>query len=192
MKEYVYETTRGIIEHFDEKDLKYLTRFQEKPEGIVEEILVPFGIDNGPSVILHYVSGPGPKDLHIGIPGLLNGISKLSSDRRERLMEAINTINCRVRYLNLHPRNDAICASLSVPRSIDVWKIGPIAFECLGRTVSILDDEYSLISAAVYTDDPLALSGGELLHRMLEARHDLHENCGQTSEDEDSDTEVDN
>lgn len=143
MNEYEYKTTNLIADYFDENCVPY----RVCKRGEIEEVVVEFRVESGPSMQIHYVNGDDDNDLAV----LLKLINKVPSDKRIQMLEACNTLNKKKNHVCffLNDDND-ILISYDFLLSMTDESIGAAAHEILLRAKFVLDDHYRELMKALY------------------------------------------
>ena len=144
--ECIYAASRRIVEVLDRVGIKPRVFNTET----VEEVVVGFPIEGGPSVALKFVSFSQDFDVHCRLDGL---VRKIPEEKRLPILEACNMLNEDYRFLKFGLDSDG-----DVYVSYDFLKAsytctGEMAFELVRRTFSILDDAYPVLMRALYVND---------------------------------------
>lgn len=168
----MYNPIRLLTESFDAHGLKYQVFEREQ----IQDIHVPFGINNGPFVDVRYISLNRGNDISVRIMNLAN---KVPQEKRIKVLEAINILNNKYRFLkfNMDPENN-VHVEYDLPVSTGDDSLGEMAFEVFIRTMQILNDGYILIAKALYSNDDDSLSaaktdsGAKDLLKLLKDNHD--------------------
>ena len=168
----MYNAIKLLDETFAARNLHYTIKETDR----YQEIDVPFGIQNGPSVILRYLSFDRGNDITILIPNLVN---RVPAEKRFALLEALNEINRHFRYLKffLDPKNNLDVQSDFLEHTGDE-SLGEMGYEIFVRTHQIMDEVYPMIAKALYApDEKLPEQKKEAeekkdLLRILEENHD--------------------
>lgn len=181
MKKYEFNATNHIAETFEKHDVK----FQVINMHGQEEVLAGFSVENGPKVIMKFISRDNDNDVAARIFGL---VSNTPNEKHTRIMEACNILNRKVRFMKFYVDTDGdINVEYDFPVCAGDDCIGEMAFEIFIRSMRILDAEYELFTKALYTAEELKDDEGgrsmpaELLHRLeefqkrLESRIQEHE-----------------
>lgn len=181
MKKYEFNATNHIAETFEKHDVK----FQVINMHGQEEVLAGFSVDNGPKVIMKFISRDNDNDVAARIFGLVSNTPK---EKRARVMEACNILNRKVRFMKFYVDTDGdINVEFDSPVSSGDDCIGEMMFEIFIRSMRILDTEYEIFTKALYTDEELKTEEGghsmpdelrrrlEELQKRLESRIQEHE-----------------
>ena len=88
----MYNSIRLLTESFDAHGLKYQTTEKEQ----IQDIRVPFGINNGPSVDVIFISSHQKNDISMRVINLTN---KVPREKRINILETINILNHKYRFL---------------------------------------------------------------------------------------------
>ena len=168
MKKYEFNATNHIAETFEKHDVK----FQVINMHGQEEVLAGFSVDNGPKVIMKFISRDNDNDVAARIFGLVSNTPK---EKRPRVMEACNILNRKVRFMKFYVDTDGdINVEYDFPVRAGDDCIGEMAFEIFIRSMRILDAEYAIFTKALYTDEELKDDEGghsmpdELLRKLEE------------------------
>ncbi|MBQ8150885.1 MAG: YbjN domain-containing protein [Clostridia bacterium] len=136
----IHTATRAIQQTFDEKGVKY--RIDER--GEVSSVEAGFTIENGPNVIIRFISTDDDNDVAIRVLQLL----KVTDAKRDSMLTAINQLNDKFRFLkfvmddngNVSVENDlCLCAE----------NVGDICFEIFVRSLKIIKDAYPVLMRAL-------------------------------------------
>ena len=143
----MFNTISLLVEAFNAHGLKYHLSETEQ----YQEIHVPFGIRNGPFVDMRFISSNRGNDTSVRIMNLVN---KVPEERRFRVLEACNTMNCKYRFLkfNMDKDND-VHVEYDLPVNTGNECLGEMAFEIFLRTMQILNEGYITIARALYMPD---------------------------------------
>lgn len=149
MKTYEFNATNRIVETFERNDLKFhVTNVNGR-----EQVLAGFSVDNGPNVVMKFISRDDDNDVAARIFGLVSNTPK---EKRFRVMEACNILNRKIRYLKFYLDIDGdINVEYDFPLRSSDDCIGEMAFEIFIRTMKILDAEYEIFIKALYTNEDL-------------------------------------
>jgi len=145
----MFNAIRLLDETFSAHGLKY--QIHETDE--YQEVQAFFGIKNGPSVAVRFISKNQGNDLMVRIMGLVN---EAPAEKRYRIMEACNQLNNQYRFLKfvMAPDN-SINVEYDIPASTGDACLGEMAFETIVRMMQILNVGYSRLAKALYADDEL-------------------------------------
>lgn len=168
----MFNAIKLLDEAFAAQNLHYTIRETEK----YQEIDVPFGIQNGPSVILRFISFDRGNDIVIVISKLVNNVP---DEKRLILLEALNEMNCKFRFLkfSLDPENN-LNVQYDFLQNTEDNGLGVMGYEIFIRTVQILNVGYPMIAKALYTpDEKLQEQNKEVeekrdLLKILDENHD--------------------
>ncbi len=133
--------TYAIQQSFDEKGIKY--RVTEVEESSVVE--AAFGIDNGPSVTVRFISRDDDNDVAIRIFDLI----KVTEDKRSNVLTAINQINNQYRYLKF-VINDKGGVNAENDLYMRTDNVGEICVEMFIRCMQILKKAYPILMHAIW------------------------------------------
>ena len=180
----LHKATRLICENLEEKGIKFVA--EEKAQNRTSSVLVPFAVKNGPVVYAKFISRDEDNDVSFRIYGLLTGIPE---EKRVRLMETCNRLNFRIRYLKFTIDNDGdINAEFDFPMNVPDDALGDVADEMVARSKSILDEVYSTLIRARFTDGEPEEEDDEaesFLRRMMREAAEAAD--GEDEDDEDGD-----
>lgn len=167
----MYHSIHLLTEAFDAHELKY----QVFEQGQIQDIRVPFGINNGPFVDVRYISFNRGNDIAVRVMNLAN---KVPQETRMKVLEAINLLNNKYRFIkfNMDPENN-VHVEYDFPTCSGDESLGEMGFEVFVRIMQILNDGYILIAKALYSNDDLPsaeknASGSEDLLKLLKDNHD--------------------
>ena len=154
-----YHATQLIVKAFQEKKI----RFRVEQLGRQEEIQAGFQVDCGPFVTVRFISLDDDNDVAIRALGIVGGVPK---EKRLRLLEACNEINCKRRFLKfVLDRDGDVNVEYDFLMRADDGCIGEMACEVFAITMHLIDKDYPLLMKAIYTDEPVC---GEENLRMRE------------------------
>ena len=138
-----------------------------------EEVLAGFSVDNGPKVIMKFISRDNDNDVAARIFGL---VSNTPREKHPRVLETCNILNRKIRYMKFYLDNDGdINVEYDFPVKSSDECIGEMAFEIFIRTMQILDAEYEIFTKALYTDEKLEAEDESLDESDEEADVDITE-----------------
>ena len=163
-----YHATQLIVKAFQEKKI----RFRVEQLGRQEEIQAGFQVDCGPFVTVRFISLDDDNDVAIRALGIVGGVPK---EKRLRVLEACNEINCKRRFLKfVLDRDGDVNVEYDFLMRADDGCIGEMACEVFAITMHLIDKDYPLLMKAIYTDEPVC---GEENLRMRErmAAADCHQ-----------------
>ena len=143
MKKYEFNATNLIAKTFEEREMKFhvVNMYGH------EEVLAGFHVDNGPKVIMKFISRDNDNDVAVRIFGLVNA----PTEKRGRVMEACNMLNRKIRFMKFYVDTDGdINVGYDFPVRASDDCIGEMAFEIFVRTMQILNQEYELFNKALY------------------------------------------
>jgi len=154
-----YHATQLIVKAFQEKKI----RFRVEQLGRQEEIQAGFQVDCGPFVTVRFISLDDDNDVAVRALGIVGGVPK---EKRLRLLEACNEINCKRRFLKfVLDRDGDVNVEYDFLMRADDGCIGEMACEVFAITMHLIDKDYPLLMKAIYTDEPVC---GEENLRMRE------------------------
>ena len=154
-----YHATQLIVKAFQEKKI----RFRVEQLGRQEEIQAGFQVDCGPFVTVRFISLDDDNDVAIRALGIVGGVPK---EKRLRVLEACNEINCKRRFLKfVLDRDGDVNVEYDFLMRADDGCIGEMACEVFAITMHLIDKDYPLLMKAIYTDEPVC---GEENLRMRE------------------------
>ncbi len=161
MKGHRCNATKLIVRTFEEKGVDF------EVECILdsEQVIVTLPIKCGPDVIERFVSVDDDNDISVVVSGLLNNTPK---EKHNRLLEAVNLLNNKYRFVKFTLDGDGdIRVEYDFPSETPTSGVGMMAFEMLFRTKRILDEGYSIIMKAMYSDELLEESIEQLPAQMI-------------------------
>ncbi len=143
----MFNATRLLDEEFKAHNLKYSIRESDN----VQIIDVPFGIQNGPSVIVHYIASDQGNDLTILMTNLVHNVP---DEKRSRMLETMNALNKEYRFIKftLDSDND-LDVKADFPSTTSDESLGPMAFEIFVRIMRIMENAYPMIARALYSPE---------------------------------------
>lgn len=133
--------TMAIQKTFDEKNIKYRVN-QVGDSSIVE---AGFVLDNGPNVIVRFISRDDDNDVAVRVFDLV----KVKEDQQETMIKVINDLNKEFRFLkfvihdtgSVHVENDLYLRTENV---------GEVAAEMFVRYMQILKQAYPKLMKALW------------------------------------------
>ena len=151
MEEYEFKAIQLIAEAFEARNIKYIVKSYQE----AEQLMAGFSIDCGPNVFVRFISCDNGSDVAARVYGLITNIPE---EKRARVIEACNAINCKVRHVKfcLDP-DTGVTAEYDFPDEIADENLGEVALEIFIRMVRILDAEYGVFMKALYTDEALTV-----------------------------------
>ena len=133
--------TMAIQKTFDEKNIKYRVN-QVGDSSIVE---AGFVLDNGPNVIVRFISRDDDNDVAVRVFDLV----KVKEDQQETMIKVINDLNKEFRFLKF-----VIHDSGSVHVENDLYlrteNVGEVAAEMFVRYMQILKQAYPKLMKALW------------------------------------------
>lgn len=133
--------TMAIQKTFDEKNIKYRVN-QVGDSSIVE---AGFVLDNGPNVIVRFISRDDDNDVAVRVFDLV----KVKEDQQESMIKVINDLNKEFRFLKF-----VIHDSGSVHVENDLYlrteNVGEVAAEMFVRYMQILKQAYPKLMKALW------------------------------------------
>lgn len=168
MNKYEFNAANLIAETFEKRGVK----FDVVSHHGSEQLLAGFSVDCGPNVIMRFISRDNDNDVAARIFGL---ITNTPNEKRDRVMEACNVLNHKIRYMKFYLDTDGdINVEYDFPVHSPDNGIGEMAFEIFVRMMQILDSEYSIFMKALYSEEDLDIQGHsvptELMQRLQELR----------------------
>ncbi len=158
----IYKASERIAATFDEYDVKY--RIEEV--GEMSSVEAAFEIPGGPDVVVRFISDSDRNDVAVRVLGL---VRRVPQERRERMLEACNELNNKVRDLKFtldFLSNVDVEADLLV--ETDDSCVGPCCFELFIRFMHVLNDEFHVLMEALYGESEQKPSRSADLLQMLE------------------------
>lgn len=132
----IHKATQLIKEAMDNEELKY--SIEESDDRSV--VLAGFGIKNGPSVRVQFISSDEDNDVAIRLYGVVNEVSE---EKMGEMQKVINECNNHYRYLKFTLDNDRdINVEYDLPVRADDSCVGPMACEIFIRIMKIVDECY--------------------------------------------------
>lgn len=189
MDKYEFKATNLIVEKFEKNDITY---FVVNKYGR-EAVCVNFPVNNGPNLLAQFfcIDDSNSVAVHIEI------VTSIQPEKRMRVMEACNILNCKVRYAKFYVDADGdINCEYDFPEKISDECIAEIALEILIRSMHIMNGEYQIFMKALYTNESLQEIGKnreriseEELEELEEIRRKIMALLDQEEDEEDWDTE---
>ena len=133
--------TMAIQKTFDERNIKY--RVNQVGDASVVE--AGFGLDNGPNVVVRFISRDDDNDVAVRLFELI----KVKEEQQETVSKVINELNKEFRYLkfvmhdtgSVHVENDLYLCTENV---------GEVAAEMFVRYMQILKQAYPKLMKALW------------------------------------------
>lgn len=142
---YRFHATQLMVDAFEEKDIK----FRAVDHDTSECVDVGFPVDNGPSVVAHFISRDDDNDVSVRIYGLLHGVME---SKRDKVMKACNECNCRFRFVKFCMDDDGdVNVAYDIPMSTQDDCLGKVAMEVFARVMGILDGAYPVLMHALWS-----------------------------------------
>lgn len=146
MKKYKYKATNHIAETFRQNGLRFLVTDNNDSE----QLLAGFSVEDGPFAVARFISRDDDNDVSVRIYALISDIPK---EKRLCAMEACNILNRKVRYLKFYiDANGNINAEYDLLQKSPDESVGLQALEIFVRSITILNDWYSLFTVALSPD----------------------------------------
>jgi len=140
----IHQATNLIAETFDRRDVKY--RINEAGDSSVVE--AGFEVAAGPQVIVRFISNDEDNDVAVRIFGL---ICRIPESRRTAALEACNRLTGKVRFFKFYLNDEAgVNVEADLPVRTDDGCVGECCFELFVRIMSILDNEFYILTDALY------------------------------------------
>lgn len=147
MSEYRFNSIRLIAETFIEKDVKFRVNEHESSE----DIEAGFGIDNGPSVSIRFISRDEDNDVAVRLFALINSVSEA---KRSRVLALINDLNRKLRFLKFNLDSDGdVNIEYDMPLHAADDCLGEMAHELFVHMAFTVRCEYGRFMKALYADD---------------------------------------
>lgn len=149
MSKYEFKAINLIAETFEKHEAKFRV-FNMQGQ---EELVAGFSVDGGPNVMMKFITRDNDNDVAARIFGM---ITKTPKEKRDRVMEACNVLNRKIRFMKFYLDTDGdINVEYDFPVHSSDECIGEMAFEIFVRTMHILDNEYEVFMKALYTEEEL-------------------------------------
>ena len=163
MNNYNYKATNLIAREFDNTRIKYDVILNNE----MEQLLVGFSVECGPSVLLNFAIGDNDNDIAVRLFGLFSNIPR---KKRTRVLEACNLLNEKVRFFKFILDKDGdINIEYDFLRNSSDDTIGKMAYEVLRKMKIILDNEFQFVAKVIFTEedlDSLSKMPNELLRKL--------------------------
>lgn len=157
----IYKATNLVAECFDSHNVKY--RIEEIGDASIVE--AAFSVDAGPHVIARFISKDDDNDVAVRVFGL---VCKVPDSRRPAVLEACNRLSREIRFFKFYlDRENSVNVEADLPVRTDDCCVGECCFELFVRLMKILDDEFSVLAQALYTDPIEKKSEPSNLFRLL-------------------------
>ena len=148
MSEYRFNPIRLIAETFIKKDIKFRVNEHEASE----DIEAGFGIDNGPSVIVRFISRDDDNNVAVRIFSLINNVSE---SKRPRMLALINDLNHKLRFLKFNLDSDGdVNIEYDMPLHTADDCLGEMAYELFMHMMFVTEREYGQFMKVLYTSEP--------------------------------------
>ncbi|WP_415930076.1 YbjN domain-containing protein [Zhenpiania hominis] len=141
----IYKATMLIQQEMDKKELKYyVEEFDDR-----SILYAGFGIENGPSVRVQFISRDNDNDVAIFLFGLVNGVSE---DNMDKMLNAINECNKKYRYLKFYVDDDRnVNVEYDIPIEADDNSVGAEACEIFVRFMQITNECYPMLMKVIWS-----------------------------------------
>ena len=164
--------TFHAIQLLDEAFRAHRLNYLFTESGRYQEIRVPFGIKNGPSVELRYISFNRHNDLTVMISNLVNDIPDSS---RAGVLETCNELNRKFRFLKFSlDENSNLDVQHDFPENTGDECLGEMAFEIFLRTIRILGEAWPALGKTLYGQEEAKEDDGKQkdLMKILDENQD--------------------
>lgn len=140
----MFKATRLISEKFEDDGIKYQIKEVENA-SYIETI---FRINNGPLVIVRYISRDESNDVAVRIYKLIGNVSP---EKKDKIVQIANECNNSYRYFKfiIDESND-LNVEYDFPLSIPDESVGLVAMECIIRLMHLLDEAYARFMQALW------------------------------------------
>lgn len=141
----IYKATRLIAQEMDQMNIKY--SIDESDEHSI--INAGFGIENGPNVVVRFISTDDDNDVAIR---LYNIVTNVSESKLDSMMKVVNECNHKYRYLKflIDDERDVNLEYDILQHSSDD-SVGPEAYEFFIRIMNIMDEIYPLFMKVIWS-----------------------------------------
>lgn len=154
---YQYKAPRLIAEAFEDHEIHF--DVQDNPITGSETVVAAFGVANGPTVLVRFISRDDDNDVAVRAYDIVNDVS---SDKLQRVQDACNILNEKIRYLKFYLGKDGcVDAEYDFPLKMTDDSVGEAAVEMFIRFMHIIKKEYVIFAKALYTDAPLRGDAGD-------------------------------
>ena len=138
---------RLITEAFNAHEIRYKLFEAES----IQEVDVPFGIKNGPSVNVRFISTSPQNDISVRIMNLVN---KVPGEKHFSVLEACNALNNKFRFFRfVLDRDGDLHVEFDFPSNTGNDCLGEMAFEIFIRIMGVLNEAYITIARALYSSE---------------------------------------
>lgn len=151
MGKYEFNTTNLIAESFEKHGIKYSV---EHLEGM-EILQTGFSIDCGPGVFVNFFNPNKMNTTDVSMR-ILRLVSHTPKEKRARILEACNVLNCKCRFIKFCVDADGdVNVEYDLPLSTSERGIGETAGILLAGMQVTLNKYYGVFMKALYTDEAL-------------------------------------
>ena len=141
----IYKATKLIKQEMDRQGMKYsVEEFDDR-----SILFAGFGIDNGPSVRVQFVSTDNDNDVGIRLFGMVNNVAESKVDR---MIRVINECNNQYRYVKFVLDKDRdVNIEYDIPLRSGDTTVGAEACEIFVRIMKIADDAYPKFMKVIWS-----------------------------------------
>lgn len=148
--DYMFNATSLIAAAFDNDNIRFRVTGHDDSQ---EDVEAGFAIDNGPFVLIKFMSNDNNNDVAVRLFGLINSVKK---DRRMRVVEACNELNSTYRFVRFTVDHDNdVNMEYDFPLASTDDAIGPMCVEIFRRMMAILERAYPFLMKALHTEEDL-------------------------------------
>lgn len=144
----VYRPTQLIAEEFQRADIKFTVLFNDEHKAEILKCCI--SIIGGPRADVCFISNDNKNDVIIRIGGLITAVT---DEKRASLLAAFNEIHLETPYCTFSlAKNGDINVGTILSEFISDECLGKSALVILVRLNQILNQKYSIIAKALYSD----------------------------------------
>lgn len=162
MDKYKFKATNLIAETFE----KYGVTYRVIQNIGVEKLQVEFPVNSESNVVVKFISHNNDNDIAVRISGLL---LKTPEEKRYRVMQACNVLNQENRFLTfVRDINGDINLKYDFLKRTPDIGVGEMAYEIFVRSKDALNDGYSLLMKALYSDEEFDILEYSMLYDLMD------------------------
>lgn len=140
----IYKATRLIKQEMDDAGIKYAMHESEERSYIS----AGFGIDNGPSVRVDFISRDDDNDVAMRVFGLLNNVA---ADKADAVLKVVNECNSSYRFLKfVFDKDNDVNIEYDFPTSLGDKEVGRTACVLFANVWSIAEKVYPEFMKAIW------------------------------------------
>lgn len=140
----IYKATNLIKQEMEEKGL-YCSINEDDD---ISDVVVGFGIENGPDVDVHFISSDNDNDVIVRVFGFINHVA---GDKEDKILKVINECNDTYRYLKFVLSNgNNVDIAYDFSMKIDDASVGVEAFNIFAQCVTIVRECYPMFMKVMW------------------------------------------